>query len=96
MLHLIFQFPFQARALERTGQGDALLFLENAVFSLLSASVQAPLLNELAATRQLYVLESDLEIRGLPVSRLISDVKPIDYAGFVTLTTQHKATCSWS
>lgn len=95
MLHLVFQSPLQAATLQRIGSGDAVLFLENALFCLLKNSVASSQLTGMLATRQLFVLISDIETRGITAAELISGIKVIDYADWVVLTTQHQPVQSW-
>jgi sulfur relay protein TusB/DsrH len=95
MLHLIFQRAAET-LLERVADGDALLFLENSVFSLLKAGKHSATLSALAKHQALYVLTSDLQTRGIAPDRLISEVNIIDYQGFVILTTQYSTLCSWT
>jgi tRNA 2-thiouridine synthesizing protein B len=95
MLHLIFQSPLQTATLQRIGKGDAVLFLENALFYLLKNAALNADLQTLSGRTQLFVLDSDLETRGIAAEELSSGINVINYAGWVSLTTEHKTIQSW-
>jgi tRNA 2-thiouridine synthesizing protein B len=95
MLHLIFQSPLQTATLQRVGNGDALLFLENAVTYLLKNAEKSSALSNRLATNRLFVLISDIETRGINVEELVPGIAVLDYAGWVTLTTEYQRTQSW-
>jgi tRNA 2-thiouridine synthesizing protein B len=95
MLHLIFQSPLKKETLQRIGKADAVLFLENATLQLLKNGVNHPNLNNLLASNPLFVLVSDMEMRGIDVAELIEGITVIDYAEWVALTTQYHPIQSW-
>ena len=95
MLHLIFQSPLQTATLQRIGNGDAVLFLENALFYLLQNTTLNADLQTLSGRTQLCVLDSDLETRGIAAEELSTGINVINYAGWVSLTTEHKTIQSW-
>lgn len=95
MLHLIFQSPLEIATLQRIGNGDAVLFLENAVLCLLKNGAYYSLLTEMLATNSLFVLVSDIETRGIAAAELIETIEVIDYSDWVELTTQHQPVQSW-
>lgn len=91
-LHLVNRSPTESRALEqclaRCGAGDAVLLMEEAVYAV-SGGLLVP--DGVA----LYVLQPDLEARGL-TGALPDGIVPVDYRGFVALTTRHQPILSWS
>jgi tRNA 2-thiouridine synthesizing protein B len=95
MLHLVFQSPLEIATLQRIGNGDAVLFLENAVLCLLKNSVYSSQLTEMQENNRLFVLISDIETRGIAVAELVEGIEVIDYSDWVTLTTQHQPVQSW-
>jgi len=95
MLHLIFQSPLETATLQRIGQGDAVLFLENSVMHLLKNGGYRSQLTCLLATNSLFVLISDIETRGIGVDELLAGITVIDYAAWVTLTTEYPRVQSW-
>lgn len=95
MLHLIFQSPLETATLQRIGNGNAVLFLENAVFCLLQNAVYSSQLTQMLATNRLFVLISDIETRGIAAAELTKGIEAIDYSQWVTLTTQHDSIQSW-
>lgn len=95
MLHLIFQSPLETATLQRIETGDAVLFLENAVLCLLKNSVYSLELSKILKSKHLFVLISDIEMRGIATEQLIAGIEVIDYAQWVELTTQHQPVQSW-
>ena len=95
MLHLIFQSPLETATLARIGENDAVLFLENAVLSLLKQGSYASHLTALQTKNQLFVLIADIETRGISPDELIEGIQIIDYSAWVALTLQQRPIQSW-
>lgn len=95
MLHLIFQAPLQTATLQRIGDADAVLFLENAVTQLLKNGQNNAVLSTMLATNRWFVLISDIETRGIRVEELIAGITVIDYADWVNLTLEYQGVQSW-
>ncbi len=95
MLHLIFQSPIKKETLARIDDGDAVVFLQDAVLTILAQNAAAGLLMEKLSAKRLYVLSDDLEVRGLEQDRLISAIEVIDTAGLVELTVANEVIQSW-
>jgi len=97
MLHLIFQSTFDESLLHRTDSGDDLVFLESSVFRLIKGGV---LTDELQKMNQLninlYVMNCDLETRGIDAGELILGFDIIDYSDLVKLTEKNKVIRTWS
>lgn len=96
MLHLIFQSPIEKATLARIDDGDAVVFLQDAVLTILAQNAAAGFLMEKLSAKQLYVLNDDLEVRGLEQDRLISAIEVIDTAGLVELTVANEVIKSWT
>lgn len=98
-LNIINKSPFEKRTLDqclkRIGEGDSVLFIEDATISAVSGTSYSNQL--LAASKQspLYVLQPDLQARGFASAALLEPVKSIDYAGFVELVVAHDRVHSW-
>lgn len=97
MLHLIFQSSLDTAVLHRIKSEDDVIFLENAVFRVNVGTVLTKDIQHMIdKSVHLYVLNDELESRGISKSELVSGVKVIDYSGFVKLAEKNKISCSWS
>jgi tRNA 2-thiouridine synthesizing protein B len=98
MLHIVNKSPSQTTALQRclrmTTTGQSVLLIEDAVYAATSAGAQASGLDQALARVKVYVLQPDLEARGM-AARRIDGVEPVDYAGFVELAASHSTCQSW-
>lgn len=98
VLHLVNGSPHASRALAdcllRAGAGDAVLLIEDGVYAAVG-SLGAETTRLAAGRVALYALVPDLAARGLAASGLAADIVPVDYAGFVALTTTHNPIQSW-
>lgn len=109
-LHLVFRSPAESRALEqclmRAGEGDAVLLLEDGVYAVAEGSALDGVLRAVGGRVAVYVLAPDLEARGLEVENPLPPgegekrwepcIQPVDYPGFVALTTAHNPIVSWT
>ncbi|TQV73458.1 sulfurtransferase complex subunit TusB [Exilibacterium tricleocarpae] len=99
ILHTVNKSPFSHSLLEAClaimGAKHSLLLLEDGVYGTLKTSPMAAALAERGRAGAIYALEADLRARGLTDTALLSCVKPIDYAGFVRLATEHSKVQSW-
>jgi len=96
-LHTVNKSPFTSQtllsSLNHTKDGDAVLLIEDAVYGATAGTQLNETIKEFgegAAGVKLYVLEADLQARGIDPSRLMKNVSPVDYAGFVKLAC-HRA-----
>ena len=96
MLHLIYQSPLESATLERTACGDSLLFLGNALFRLLKTATQATELEQISKTHSLFVLEDEIQIRGIDSCDLVTGITVINYEGFVNLTIENASIHTWN
>ena len=79
--------------LELISDTDAILFIENGVYNVVSTRGNKSLLCEIRA--KIYVLTLDLQARGFGEQDIMDHVKAIDYDGFVDLTAQFDSSISW-
>jgi tRNA 2-thiouridine synthesizing protein B len=97
MLHIINKSPLTNSALDsclRVAQSGDILLIEDAVYAATSGNAFEGKMREAMGRFKVYVLQPDLEARGL-ADRLIAGVSPVDYGGFVELTTTNKNCQSW-
>jgi tRNA 2-thiouridine synthesizing protein B len=97
MLHIINKSPLTNSALNsclRVAQSGDILLIEDAVYAATSDNAFEGKIREAMGRFKVYVLQPDLEARGL-ADRLIAGVTPVDYGGFVDLTTTNKNCQSW-
>ncbi|UAA37299.1 sulfurtransferase complex subunit TusB [Paraneptunicella aestuarii] len=71
---------------------DGILFISDGVLNL-CLQHNIPLLKTPELSNKLFVLESDLTARNLPIHSL--DVKQLSYQEFVELTLQYEKTLTW-
>jgi tRNA 2-thiouridine synthesizing protein B len=97
MLHIINKSPLTNSALDnclRVAQRGDILLIEDAVYAATSGNAFEGKIREAMGRFKVYVLQPDLEARGL-ADRIIADVTPVDYGGFVDLTATNKNCQSW-
>jgi len=97
MLHIINRSPLTNSALEsclRIAQSGDILLIEDAVYGATTGNAFEPKLREALGRFRIYVLQPDLEARGL-ADRIIEGVSPVDYGGFVDLTCTNTSCQSW-
>ena len=97
MLHIINKSPLTHSALEsclRVAQAGEILLIEDAVYAVTSGNIFEDRMREAMGRFKIYVLQPDLDARGL-ADRIIAGVSPVDYGGFVDLTTTNKNCQSW-
>lgn len=96
MLHIITTSAGQALIFERTGKGDAVLFIEDAVLCLHKNRPDAKDLLSHCQLLDCYALAADLQLRGLAQEQLVTGVALLDYPGFVDLTVAHDVIKTWN
>lgn len=95
MLHTLMSSPFQcdlALLTRMLRPGDDLLLLQDGVLAALEGSL--PLNALLNAPATLYVLQEDLDARGL-FAQISNKVTPVSYTEFVALTVKHPQQMTW-
>jgi tRNA 2-thiouridine synthesizing protein B len=95
-LHVLSHSPFTdsrlSSCLRILGSQDALLLCGDAVYALQAGSAQRQALELMPEAIALYVLEEDMQARGLaPSARLTL----VDYPGFVALSCQYDKVNTW-
>ena len=96
MLHLIYQSPLEVATLQRISTDDSVLFLENSLFQLLKKSYSERLLQENLTSQALFVLEDEIQLRGIQKNELIPLIQVISYDGFVRLTLENSLIQTWN
>ncbi|MGB8516626.1 MAG: sulfurtransferase complex subunit TusB [Gallionella sp.] len=97
MLHIINKSPLSNSTLEsclRVAEGGDILLTEDAVYAATSGNAFEAKLLEAMGRFKFYVLQPDLEARGL-AAKLIAGVSPVEHGGFVDLTISNSACQSW-
>jgi tRNA 2-thiouridine synthesizing protein B len=97
MLHIINKSPLTNSSLDsclRVAQSGDILLIEDAVYAATSGNAFEGKIREAMGRFKIYVLQPDVEARGL-ADRIIAGVLPVDYGGFVDLTTTNKNCQSW-
>jgi len=98
MLHIVNKSHQQtgalASCLRLAKPGHSLLLCEDGVLAAAKAVAAASGVESARATLKIYVLQPDVEARGL-AGRLIEGVTPIGYDGFVDLVAEQSTNQSW-
>ena len=97
MLHIINKSPLTSSTFEsclRMAASGEILLMEDAVYAATKGNVFEAKLRAAMSRCKVYVLQPDLEARGL-ADRLIEGVSPVDYGGFVDLAISNNACQSW-
>jgi len=98
MLHVINKSPLTNNSLESclrvAHSGGDILLIEDAVYAATTGNTFEGKILEAIGRFKIYVLQPDLEARGLS-DRIITGVLPVDYGGFVDLTTANNNCQSW-
>jgi len=97
MLHLIFQSAIDKALIQRIDNLDEVIFLESALFQLNRQGMFSTALEQMLKGRtRCYVLDVELETRGIKIEELIAGIELIDYAQFVELTENNKVIKTWN
>ena len=97
MLHIINKSPLTNGSLDsclNTALGGDILLIEDAVYAATRGNSTEAKLKAAMGKFKVYVLMPDLEASGLG-DKLIDGVSPVDYGGFVDLTSNNKTCQSW-
>lgn len=97
MLHIINKSPLTNSSLDsclRVARSGDILLIEDAVYAAASGNAFEGKIRDAMGRFKVYVLQPDLEARGL-ADRIIAGILPVDYGGFVELTTTNKNCQSW-
>jgi tRNA 2-thiouridine synthesizing protein B len=97
MLHIINKSPLTNSSLDsclRVAQSGDILLIEDAVYAATAGNAFESKIREAMGRFKIHVLQPDLEARGF-ADRLIAGILPVDYSGFVDLTTTNNNCQSW-
>ena len=98
-LHTVNKSPFATgtllSCLNHCKPGDAVLLIEDGVYGALEGSSVAGNVRASLGSVALYVLQGDVNARGLDAGKILQDVKSVGYDGFVDLVAEHDRTQSW-
>lgn len=96
ILHTVNKSPFTHSTLldclNRLGDNDTILLLEDGVYAALATHSYA---DKMQSLKVVYAMEHDILARGLQSEQLLSHIQLIDDVKFVTLSTQHSLVHSW-
>jgi len=99
MLHTVNKSPFERNSLDscltKSKDGSTILMIEDGVVGVLKGSTYADKITTALASKNVYVLGSDLNTRGFTETDIVDGVKIVDYAGFVDLVAEHSNVQSW-
>ena len=99
MLHIVNKSPTERSSLDSclrlATPGNSVLLIEDGVYAALETSKISATLHERNQDIEFFVLEPDLQARGLSPEALNQAFKIIDYAGFVDLVAGHSVNQSW-
>ncbi len=97
VLHLVSRSPYTdldlVQCLARLGKGDALLLLSGAVYGACHGSPVAASIR--ASPAACYAFIQDLEARGIAMERVLPEITPVDFEGFVDLTVAYSRILAW-
>ena len=99
VLHIVNKSPYERNALDTclrlSRGGSAILLIEDGIYAAQKNSTAAAKLAEATGDRKVYVLQPDLDARGIGSDQVLEAVSPVDYDGFVKLTTEYDKVQSW-
>ena len=97
MLHIVNKSPLTNCALDsclRVAQSGDILLIEDAVYAATTGNAFEGRMLEAMGRFKIHVLQPDIDARGF-TGRIIEGIAPVDYSGFVELTTTSKTCQSW-
>lgn len=98
ILHTVNKSPFEKNTLKsclkHCKDGSSLLLIEDGIFAALTGTTYSEQVMEAMKKINIYVLEPDLNARGVQDS-LIEGIKKVDYAGYVDLAVEHDVVDAW-
>jgi len=98
MLHTVNKSPFcngtLNSCLRMSQDGCAILLIEDGVYGATDGSSVSDQVKDAMKTKSVYALKPDVDARGIS-AKIIDGIELIDYAGFVNLVADQKATQSW-
>jgi len=98
ILHVVNKSPFERNSLDsclRTvKKGASILLIEDGVLGALDGTAISGKVREAMADVKIYVLQSDLETRGV-AGKVMEGIESVDYGRFVDLAVEHDLVQSW-
>lgn len=98
-LHTVNKSPFDKNSLENclrfARQGHNILLFEDGVYGALKGTRFEGLITEGLKSYNIYVLEPDVEARGMRADNVVDGIKTVDYAGFVSLAAESQRVQPW-
>jgi tRNA 2-thiouridine synthesizing protein B len=99
VLHTVNKSPFEKDSLNTCFRlarpGSEILLIEDAVYGALAGTRMEKLIRDALEKYAIFVLEADIEARGIAPAALIPGVATVDYAGFVDLSVRNDCVQSW-
>lgn len=99
MLHTVNKSPFEKDSLDTclrlARRGSDILLIEDAVYGALAGTRVEPVITGALERHRVYVLQADIEARGIEPQSLIAGVETVDYDGFVDLAVNNERVQSW-
>ncbi|WP_190600250.1 sulfurtransferase complex subunit TusB [Candidatus Vesicomyidisocius sp. SY067_SCS001] len=97
MLHTVNKSSFERNSLKSCiniiDDTSVILLIEDGVISA-TKNINSSMIANLANQGRVYALQGDVKARGIS-SKLIDNIKLIDYTGFVDLVVEHGTSVSW-
>ena len=96
MLHIVNKSPFANNSIKSCiniiDSASAILLIEDGVIA--ATKNKLSIIDSIASQGRVYALKNDIEARGIS-SKIATDIKLINYVGFVDLVVKHGTTVSW-
>ncbi len=97
MLHTVNKSSFERNSLKSCintiDDTSVILLIEDGVISA-TKNINSSMIANLANQGRVYALQGDVEARGVS-SKLVDNIKLVDYTGFVDLVVEHGTSVSW-
>ncbi len=97
MLHTVNKSSFERNSLKSCintiDDTSVILLIEDGVISA-TKNINSSMIANLANQGRVYALQGDVEARGIS-SKLVDNIKLVNYRGFVDLVVEHGTSVSW-
>ncbi|BAF61897.1 sulfurtransferase complex subunit TusB [Candidatus Vesicomyidisocius calyptogenae] len=97
MLHTVNKSSFERNSLKSCintiDDTSVILLIEDGVISA-TKNINSSMIANLANQGRVYALQGDVEARGVS-SKLVDNIKLVNYTGFVDLVVEHGTSVSW-